>query len=205
MDMKTTLRRGLLCLLLSVLAGCSTLGETFLSANTHKLEPPFGWISPWGMPVSDDTNAKNIEFGQLDTDMNYYYSDSPTLPPAVIKLGKDYAMDDVQWKPITDPETLHEVVQAIRKMDGTNGAKNFRSFTVKAPDTRPIGTWYSNRYVYGMRLKFSANRQFSLSVPNYLNNHTYYVKRDRDNRLSQGMATLPKTHSAYETLADAPL
>jgi hypothetical protein len=185
MDMKTMMR-GCLCVLLVVLAGCATMGESLMS--TRSMEGPYGWISPWGMPVSDGHNSKNIEFGHLDANMNYYYSDSPILPAAVIEISKDYAMDDIYWKRITDPQMLIEVVQAIKVRDRTNGARDFRSFTVKAPDTRPIGTWYSNRYVYGMKLKLAADKKLSLYVPNFMDTRTYYVKKGKDNLLSQGMA-----------------
>jgi hypothetical protein len=204
--MKRTLRRGSWCVLLFALAGCSIVGENVMSTRRGETPSgPFGWISSQGTPVADDTTSRNIEFGHLDNGMNYYYSDSHLLPAAVIKLDKDYAMDDVHWKQITDPEMLIEVVQSMKVMDRTNGARTFRSFPVKAHDARPIGAWYSNKYVYGMRLNISPNKEVSLYVPNVVDTHTYYVKRETENLLSQGMPSFPEMHRADEISTEAPM
>jgi hypothetical protein len=189
------LKSGSLSVMLFILVGCATMSWPGISACGGTIS--CGWISPQGKFVTEDSNSRNIELGHMDEDTNYYYSDSDSLPTSLVKLSKEYTLDDAHWKPITDPETLIAFVQYLKATDRTDGTKKFRSFTVKAHDARPIGAWYSNHYVYGMRLNMLADNKVSLSVPNFTNTRNFFVKRKGNHLLSEGVPSSPAIHSAY--------
>jgi hypothetical protein len=135
--------------------GCSGMNATGLTACGGG--NPCGWISPQGRYVSDHPDLGTINDGYTDADI-YYYSGSQSSPTAVISMKKEYALDDARWKPITDPEMFITIVKNMKTKGDANNVANIQGFTIKAHDARPIGVWYSDKYVYGVRFKMPADR-----------------------------------------------
>jgi len=178
-----------------VLAGCSAMNTAGLTACGG--ENSCGWISPQGRPVSDHPDLGSIKDGYSQADM-YYYSGTRALPTAVIKLNREYAIDDVSWKSITDPEMFIEIVQNMKKKGEGNTVSNLQAFAIKAHDARPIGVWYSDKYVYGVRVSFAADRNVyaKASENNDQSSKVIYVKNRSDNFIAQGSSICLRCHGA---------
>ena len=161
---------------------------------------PCGWVSPQGRYVSDHQDLGSIQDGYSDAD-TYYYSGSQSLPTAVIRLNKEYALDDARWKPITDPEMFITLVQNMKTKDRVSNASNLHAFTIKANDARPIGVWYSDKYVYGVRVSISADRKVYANTPNMETpgqpEKVIYVKnRSNNSVLAEGPSICVRCHGA---------
>jgi hypothetical protein len=186
---------GFFSVMLLIVIGCSTMNMPGIS--TCGGTTPCGWISPQGKLVAEDTSSTNIELGQMDEDANYYYSDTDSLPTALVKLSKEYTIDDARWQLITDPHMLAAFIQYLKRTGGMDGTMDLRSFAVKGYDARPIGTWYSNHYVYGMRLNMLADNRVALSVPNFRNTRNFFVHKKGDTILTEGMQSAPAIRNAF--------
>ena len=165
--MKMTLRLGCLSLISFALIGCGTLSRTEMSSCGGMTA--CGWISPQGRNVSDNKDLGDIETGYLDADMNYYYSGCDTLPAAVIKLNKEYTLDDIRWLPITDRKLLLKLLQYMKTTIMEDSGRELRGFTIKAHNGRPIGVWYTNKYAYGIRFGRSADNRLYVYAPTFVN------------------------------------
>jgi len=162
-------RKYLLLLMLFTLAGCATADWTNLSACGSP-GVTCGWISSQGKKISDDGNMHEIETGNLDANMNYYYSGCSSLPGAIIKLNKDYVLDDDRWMRITEPLMLREYMRFITASETNDDSRKIRGFVIKANDGRPLGLWYAAEYVYSMRVVMLSKNHVYVKVPN--NVHT---------------------------------
>ena len=155
--MKTCLWVGML--FLYALAGCAGIKAPELTACGEG--NPCGWISPQGRPVSDHGDLGTLKEGYSDTDV-YYYSGSQDTPTAVIRLKKEYALDDDRWKPITDPDMF---LTLVRNMKTKGSGDKLQGFTIKAYDAQPIGVWYAKKYAYGVRFNTSVDRNAYAKAP----------------------------------------
>jgi len=158
-------RKYLLLLMLFTLAGCATADRTNLS-TCGSPGVTCGWISSQGKNISDDRDMHEIETGYLDANMNYYYSGCSSLPGAIIKLNKDYVLDDDRWMRITDPMMLREYMRYIKTSERKEDGRKIRGFVIKANDGRPLGLWYAAEYVYSMRVVMHSKNRVYVKVPN---------------------------------------
>jgi len=185
-------------LLFFALVGCS--GMNTAAMNACGGVNPCGWISPQGRYVSDHPDLGTIKDGYSEAD-TYYYSGSQALPTAVIRLNKEYALDDARWKPITDPQMFITLVENMKTKSADGDAPHLHAFTIKANDARPIGVWYSDKFVYGVRVSISADHKVYANMPNVENpsktEKVIYVKnRSNNSALAEGPSICVRCHGA---------
>jgi hypothetical protein len=184
--------------LLFAFVGCSRMNTTGMTACGGG--NPCGWISPQGVTVSDHPDLGTATGSYSDAGVNYYYGGPQALPTAVIRLDKKYELDDVRWKPITDPDMFLALFQNMQTKGARNNATQIRGFTIKAHDGQPIGVWYSDKYVYGVRVSIAADRKVYAKASNIENpnkqENVIYVKSSSDNFLAQGPSLCLQCHGA---------
>lgn len=164
--MKRTIKIGLLLLVMSAVVGCATMGKMGLGS--------------WGSFVPDTTVLRNFESGNLDPDMNYYFSGTETSPAAIMGLSKAYALDNNLWKPIANPAMCMELVKKCEAEDLKDNIRDVQGFRMISPDGKTIGTWLSPIFSK-MRFKMGEGNKVVVYTPDQPSSEDYYdYKGGRD-------------------------
>jgi len=114
--------------------------------------------------VPDIGVTDSFETLKFDTDVNYYYSGPDDCPKAIMGLKKSYILDNNLWNPL--PTDIVKMKHQIHTMRLTGKQSGFSLFglLIRAPDSQPIGVWYS-MLIVNMMVKMSQNNKVIVYTP----------------------------------------
>lgn len=131
--MKLIIRVGSLLLILVAFVGCASMGGTGTRSGS----------SAWGKFLPDETVRRNVEAGNMDPALNYYYSGPVSRPNAIMGLNKKYVLDNKLWQPVSSPAMCKELCHSMMTADKQSNVPDLQGFTMLSPDGQKIGVWYS--------------------------------------------------------------